>query len=214
MVGIFSISPLRNNCLLEKTFTNKEIHLEVVYNNTEIGLPEYYNSIIETRYNDFDTIILCHHDVSLKYTNFSTIKDGLRHYDVLGVAGGLNPQILDKNLWHWMVPKEDYRGIAGHTASPDSLFLTTFGPTPSRVTVLDGVFLALDAKKVYNSGARFDQQFMWHHYDIDFSLTCNSKKLKLGVWPIIIQHDSPGLRDLNDGGWNKSNELFIKKWKR
>jgi len=130
------------------------------------------------------------------------------------VAGGLNPQIIEKNLWHWMMQKEDYRGIAGHTADSSSMFVTSFGPTPSRVAVLDGVFLALNSQEVYRSLARFDQNFKWHHYDIDFSLTCNVKKLKLGVWPVLIQHDSPGLRDLNDKEWNRSNEYFIRKWKK
>jgi len=212
MVGVFSISPLTNSCFLEKTLQNKEIHLEILYKNTTVGLSKYYNNIIETRYNDFETIILCHHDVSLEYVNLNSVNQGLNEYDVLGVAGGLNPKIIEKNLWHWMMPKEDYRGIAGHTLNEKQLFLTSFGPTPSRVTVLDGVFLAFNPKKIFSSKARFDEKFLWHHYDIDFSLTCNKHKLKLGVWPIIVNHQSPGLRDLNDKGWNESNEYFKKKW--
>jgi len=32
------------------------------------------------------------------------------------------------------------------------------------------------------------------------------------VWPILIYHQSPGLRDMNDEHWNKSNEYFRNKW--
>ena len=212
MIGVFSISPLKNNCLLEKTFTHKEIHLEIKYNNTQVGLSEYYNNIIETHYHKFDTLIFCHHDVSLRYTNIQAVLDGLKQYDVVGVAGGINPKIVEKNLWHWMMPKDSYRGIAGHSMDDQSMYVTSFGPTPSRVAILDGVFLALDSKKIYNSKARFDNNFKWHHYDIDFSLTCNYNKLKLGVWPILIQHDSPGLWNIDDIEWNRSNQYFIKKW--
>ena len=216
MIAIYAISPLKSRCLLEETLpVSENIKLNVKYNNTTVGLCEYYNSIIEDQDNDkYDAVICCHHDVSLRYANLETgVLDGLKVFDVIGVAGGLNPQIVDKNLWHWMMSKDDYRGIAAHGESYRKMFLTNFGPTPSRVTVLDGVFLAFNTNKIRKSGARFDKNFMWHHYDIDFSLTCNKHKLKLGVWPILIYHASPGLLDINNGNWNKSNDYFKSKWK-
>ena len=212
MVGVFSISPLKSGCFLEKTFPENDLHLNITYNNTEIGLSKFYNNIIETKYKEYDTIILCHHDVSLEYLNIDAVIKGLEQFDIIGVAGGLNPKIIEKNLWHWMMEKENYRGIAGHSVNESQLYVTSFGPTPSRVAILDGVFLAFDPKNIYNSGARFDENFLWHHYDIDFSLTCNLKKLKLGVWPILVNHQSPGLRDLNNKLWNQSNEYFRNKW--
>ena len=36
---------------------------------------------------------------------------------------------------------------------------------------------------------------------------------QLGVWPILIYHQSPGLRDMNDKNWVKSNDYFKLKWK-
>jgi len=80
------------------------------------------------------------------------------------------------------------------------------------VALLDGVFLAFNTERIKKSKARFDESFQWHHYDIDFSLTCNYNKLKLGVWPILLYHESPGLRDINDKSWNDSNKKFISKW--
>jgi len=216
MIGVFSISPLPGNCLLEKTFPKQNnIELNILYNNTSIGLSKYYNSIIENVDNDkYEAVICCHHDVCLRFANLTTaVKDSLINYDVVGVAGGIQPKIVDKNLWHWMMGSSEYRGIAAHGDNFENMFVTSFGPTPSEVKVLDGVFLMFKTKKIRESGTRFDEMFLWHHYDIDFSLTCVRNKLKLGVWPILIYHQSPGLRDLNDSKWVKSNDYFKLKWK-
>jgi len=179
-----------------------------------VGLCEYYNKIIDNPSNlDYKYIILCHHDISLRYANLSTcLEDGLSQYDIIGIAGGINPVVKDKNLWHWMMEREDYRGIAAHNTGKGNMFMTSFGSFPDRVAVLDGVFLAFEIDKIQKSKARFDENFKWHHYDIDFSLTCNKNKLKLGVWPVFVYHESPGLKDINDIEWNRSNEYFRKKW--
>jgi GT2 family glycosyltransferase len=93
-----------------------------------------------------------------------------------------------------------------------SFYVTSFGPTPSRVAIIDGVFMAINLEKIASAGVRFDEQFKFHHYDIDFSLQCNKNSLKIGVWPILINHQSPGLKGFDDS-WNSSNEKFINKWK-
>jgi len=210
---VYSVSPLLSNCLLEKTFEHADVDLKITYNN-KIGLCETYNKIINQPV-DHKYIILCHHDVSLQYTNLAaSVAAGLELFDVIGVAGGCNPAIVEKNLWHWMMPAADYRGFAAHSAGNNTMFVTNFGPTPCRVALLDGVFLAFEHEKIKKSKARFDEQFVWHHYDVDFSLTCNQNKLKLGTYPILIYHESPGLRNINDAEWNRSNAAFIKKWKR
>lgn len=214
-IGLFAISPLTSNCLLQESIQyHKDIDFHITYNNKTVGLCEHYNSIIDTNQN-YDILIFCHHDVSLKYTNLRlTVEEGLQQYDVIGVAGCKNPRVCEKNLWHWMSGKNDQRGFAAHPIGPGSkeLYVTVFGPSPDRVAVLDGVFLAINADKIKKSKARFDEKFLWHHYDIDFSLTCNLNKIKLGVWPVLINHQSPGLLNVNDIEWNRSNKEFISKW--
>jgi len=216
-IAIFAISPLKNNCLLEQSVQNYDfIDLNITYNNTAVGLSKFYNNILDNYNGESDVAIFCHHDISLSYCNLQEqVYEGLKKFDVIGVAGGLEPQIIEKNLWHWMMPKEKYRGFAAHPFDGSNLFVTSFGPSPSRVAVLDGVFLAFEIKKLQkNKKARFDENFMWHHYDIDFSLTCNENKIKLGVWPILINHISPGLKDINQAEWNRSNEYFRDKWNK
>lgn len=213
-IGIFSLSPLKSNSLLEQSLKNhNNVDCFIKYNNTTMGMPEYYNSVIDNPDNSkYEIVVFCHDDVSLEYCNLNTLYNALKEYDIVGVAGGMNPSIIEKNLWHWMMSREDYRGFAAHPAGPNSLAITNFGVSPSRVAVLDGVFLALNLRTVRPSKARFDTQFLWHHYDVDFSLTCNKHRLKLGVWPVLVYHKSPGLRDINNIEWNRSNEAFKRKW--
>jgi len=178
-----------------------------------VGLPEYYNKCLN-KYSDVDYIVFVHDDVDIINSDLLyQVHAGLKSYDVIGVAGCINPKIIERNLWHWMAQDmKNCRGIAGHPSGSGDFYVTTFGPTPNRVAILDGVFLAVNVGKIINSGTLFDEQFKFHHYDIDFSLTCNQNKLKLGVWPILINHQSPGLKDFSDD-WNNSNEKFINKWK-
>jgi GT2 family glycosyltransferase len=216
MIGVFSISPLEKNCLLERTLPkNSNLELNILYNNKDIGLSKFYNSVINNQENDkYEAIICCHDDISLRFANLTAAaKDSLINYDVVGVAGGVNPKIVERNLWHWMVQRDEYRGIAAHGDKLENMYVTSFGNTPANVQVLDGVFLMFRPKRLRESNARFDESFIWHHYDIDFSLTCNKQGVKLGVWPILIYHQSPGLRDINDPKWVKSNDYFKLKWK-
>lgn len=216
MIGVFSISPKSGGSLLEKTFPKQsDIELNITYNNSSVGLSKFYNSVIENAENDkYDAVICCHDDVCLRFANLTlAAKDSLMNYDIVGVAGGTQPKIVDKNLWHWMMGSSEYRGIAAHGDKLENMFVTTFGPTPCEVGVLDGVFLMFNSKKIRQSKARFDEMFKWHHYDIDFSLNCVKNKIKLGVWPILIYHQSPGLRDINNKEWLQSNDYFKTKWK-
>lgn len=204
-----------NNTLLWnslKKFTSEADH-KIETNNTTKGLSKYYNECLE-EFKDYDSIVFVHDDVDIinKDLNYQ-LEQGFKKYDIIGVAGCVNPKIIEKNLWHWMAgERENCRGIAGHPNSSDSFFVTSFGPTPARTVIIDGVFMAINVKKLINTNARFDEQFTFHHYDIDFSLTCNKNNLKIGVWPILINHNSPGLREFNSV-WNDSNQKFINKWK-
>lgn len=182
--------------------------------NNAKGLSEFYNECIE-KFKDRKHLVFVHDDVEILFSDLTyQVATALEKFDVAGVAGCVNPKILDKNLWHWMAQVHgNMRGFAGHSKDETEFIVTSYGPTPSRVVILDGVFLALNVQKIVESGVKFDKQFKFHHYDIDFGLTCNKNKLKLGVWPFIINHRSPGLSDFHRN-WADSNELFINKWKK
>lgn len=204
--------------LYKSTLKNVKCSTLFEENNSKKGLSKFYNECID-RYknsNDIKYLIFCHDDVQIINSDFiEQTKKALEIFDVVGVAGCLNPKIGEKNLWHWMTDKSNYRGIAGHPydkSIKDSFYVTSFGPTPSRVAIIDGVYMGVKLSKLAKSNVKFDEQFNFHHYDIDFSLQCNKSSLKIGVWPILINHQSAGLEQFNQV-WGESNDKFIKKWK-
>lgn len=192
---------------------NVDYHFES--NNTEKGLGKFYNQCI-SKFANKDALVFIHDDVDIINVDLEyQLQNAFKRFDVVGVAGCVNPKIIEKNLWHWMgEAKENLRGIAGHPHdnSSEDFFVTSFGPTPSRTAIIDGVFMALKMDKIRETNVQFDEKFMFHHYDIDFSLTCNKNRLKIGVWPILINHQSPGLKSF-DKNFEDSNSYFITKWK-
>lgn len=200
--------------ILYKSINKFKFDYHIEQNNTKKGIGTFLNEMLK-KYENKDYLVFIHDDVDVISTDLEfQLKEAFKQYDVVGVAGCINPKIIDKNLWHWMgQTKENLRGFAGHPLPPyDGFFVTSFGPTPSRVAIIDGVFMAFKISKLMEANVKFDEQFKFHHYDIDFSLTCNAKKLKIGVWPILINHQSPGLRDF-DNTFNISNQKFLDKWK-
>jgi hypothetical protein len=205
---------IHQNLLKINQTKNSSIKLHLKCNNSKIGLSEYYNNCIDEFAKNNDYMIFVHDDVEFINTDLSyQIQEGMKKYDVLGVAGCTNPQIKDKNLWHLMADRSDLRGFAGHTCpeTNNQLYVTVFGPTPSRVLMIDGVVMIINCKKILETGVRFDHTYKFHHYDMDFSLSCNMNKLKIGTWPILINHSSPGLREFHQQ-WIESNDYFKNKW--
>ena len=200
---------------INKNSTEK-IDLKLKHNNTKMGLSEYYNYCLDSFGSMCDYMIFVHDDVDFINMDLAyQIQEGMKHYDVLGVAGCANPQIKDINLWHLMADKTYLRGFAGHNCSEtgNKFYLTVFGYSPSRVAIIDGVCMIVNTKKILETKTRFDENLMFHHYDMDFSLSCNKNNLKIGTWPILIDHSSPGLRSFTDS-WNESNNYFKNKWNK
>jgi hypothetical protein len=196
--------------------SENKIDLKLKHNNTKTGLCEFYNKCIDEHAKICDYMILVHDDVEFINMDLAyQIEQGMQKYDILGVAGCIDPTIKDDNLWHLMTDRSKLRGFAGHPCSndPEEFYVTVFGPSPNRVAMIDGVVMVLNCKKILESNTRFDENYMFHHYDLDFSIQCNINKLKIGTWPILINHSSPGLKERHKG-WSDSNEYFKNKWKK
>jgi len=190
--------------------TNNTSHLAKIYN-------EGKRVAIEDGY---DTVIFAHDDVSIQDT---FIKDKLttafESYSVVGLAGAVTIRPEKRPcLWHLMSNKDEWRGAVAHKAvQADREFFgwSQYGVIPDRVLVIDGLFIACNVKALKDAEVGFDEWIPhggFHHYDMIFCLAANKAGLKIGVAPIWVVHNSPGLLKKDDA-YHESENYFLKKSK-
>jgi hypothetical protein len=201
------LEKITNLSLLDKT------HF-ITQNKT--GLGKAYNKFL---YENpvYDYVLFVHDDMWIDDAGFIfKLEEAHREYDLIGVAGGLNPALKAPALWHVMCggfQGGNLRGFAGHYL-PDgrTTSITNFGPSPARVALIDGAFMSLNVKKAIEVGWQFNENYTFHHYDLSSCLDANKKKLRLGVIPILTYHNSPGLRDLNDKTFVENQTKFLQEY--
>jgi glycosyltransferase involved in cell wall biosynthesis len=209
----------KDSLMIYRSFTDcnfsNNVVLDIIWENKQ-GLGKAYNRCLEYYKNkNYDFLVFVHDDVYLDDTKLveklqKSVQDW--KFDIIGLAGGLNPRIQHPALWHIMCPKQDQRGQVQHPASEKQIYYTAFGPTPARVTMVDGVFIAVNMKRICEVGWKFNENYKFHHYDLSSCIDANRLKLKIGVYPIHIIHLSPGLRSLEDAEWKESNQKFLKEY--
>jgi hypothetical protein len=202
---------------LEKILNKFPKNFSLYYNsNNTKGLSYNYNKILNEYGTDYDNIVFLHDDVHVDDFNVvDKLHDGHLRFDLVGLAGGINPAIKEPALWHIMCGgfgSGNLRGAVAHPYSKGQITMTSFGPTPSRVAILDGLFISVKTKSILNAGWQFNENYEFHHYDIASSIDANSKMLKLGVVPIWVAHNSPGLLNINDEKFVSSQEKFLNEY--
>lgn len=192
---------------ITKSSRLEEITVIGKYGNN-ISLAKNYNQYILDR--DY-IVVFAHDDLLIRDKKWlEKLHTGLEKYDVVGLAGAASATINRPCLWHIMSSPDTHKGRVSHVSqNGKDTFVTNFG-AHGRVLMLDGVFLAFNSKKIYDASVRFDEKNPagFHFYDIDFSLTCNSKKLKLATVDIDAVHNSHGLRKFTDE-WLTGQEWFM-----
>lgn len=198
-------------------------------NNTD-GLSTVYNRYFNDIYRN-KIVVFAHDDLLIEDLFFDRkLHKAHEIYDIVGLAGSsLNGvKIKDMNLkspqkpalWHMMTPKDRMSGNVMHPqfeihgnelVKGKQVHTTVFGPAPKKVDFMDGLFLSVNMEKALNQNVKFDEQFRFHHYDIDFTLSATYTGLCCGTWPIHVTHMSPGLRSF-DERFLKSEEKFTKKY--
>ena len=133
--------------------------------------------------------------------------------DVVGLAG--NTRLLpEAPAWGFKsdAMKWDTGYLTGLVCHGKEPFGTpsVYGPMPAAAQLLDGVLLAAKCSALLDAGVRFDEQFDFHFYDLDFTRQANAKGLKVGTWPIGVTHVSGGA--FGSAPWKKARELYRKKW--
>jgi len=183
--------------------------------NNTASLASVYNKAIDFALEEkSDYLVLCHDDVIIESDLNYKLESAMEGFDVIGVAGTTECKLQEPALWHLMgggFGGGKLHGAVAH-GSKNHKAMTSFGPYPQRVLLLDGVFLAIK-RKVFEK-VKFDESCpaKFHFYDLDYSLECHRAGFKLGVSDIMITHASPGLREFTEE-FNKGQEWFLEKWK-
>jgi hypothetical protein len=173
------------------------INTRFVTKNTA-GLCEVYNRYITDK--KYDTVIFVHDDVQIDTVNFvEKVNNALTKYDVVGVAGGgvISTTLDTPILWHLMTKKDTQSGTVLHIDNKGHRYPSYFGDNPKSVSILDGVFLAINTKSILSKNITFDHNLKgFHHYDIKFCIDCKLAGLQLStLGDVVIAHASPGLRE-------------------
>lgn len=192
---------------------NENVDILYIYENT-LPIAKAYNIGILYALNqkNYTEIVFIHDDVHIEDRQFEyKVKYWLSKYDVIGLAGGDNIKLEKPYLWHIM-SKNRY-GTVGHYINGD-WYGTTFGVTNKRVNLIDGLFMGVKVKTFCEkTNLRFDENLPgFHHYDIDFSLQANKQQCRIGVVPILVTHDSPGLLSFSDKKYLESESYIHSKY--
>jgi GT2 family glycosyltransferase len=203
---------------LPKRYPN-ELEIHYIYENTQ-GLSELYNTFLSQSASiSNDVVIFMHDDVEIHDAFFvEKLKAAHKTYDVVGLAGSTS-QVYSKTkptAWHHCVKSpEDGRGFVSHyiptgehNKGASYYNSSFFGPTPSPVVLIDGLFISVNVEACRAKNVEFDKQFEFHHYDMQFCVNAVEKGLKIGVWPIFVVHHGLG-EFANDPRWQKSHHDFL-----
>ena len=213
---IFYFSPTKGSRKDALLFKNHSTYNEFIFKeNNKESLPVIYNKAIDFAIKEeFDALVLCHDDIIIKSDLNYNIPSIMEEFDVAGVAGTTECKLQEPALWHIMGGGFGGGNLHGAVAHGDhsQQAMTSFGPYPKRVLLLDGVFLCI-SRKAFEQ-VRFDESnpAKFHFYDLDYSLSCHKAGMKLGVADIMITHASPGLREFTEE-FRAGERWFLEKWK-
>ena len=217
---VFSVTPEQkgSNTVLANSLYDSVVDWTEFYCSNTSSIAKRYNEFIDRFPDDHDDdiYVFVHDDVRINCSDWTErVISAVDVYDVVGLAGIRRCQLKEPALWHLMGSRDDYRGAVAHPVTnkdkDSNYMITSFGPMPDRVTLIDGVFIAT-TRKVLNE-VRFseDNPARFHYYDLDFCLGCNKKGFTVGVWDIPIIHMSHGLSETS-GEFEKGQEWFLNKW--
>lgn len=191
--------------------------LKLAHGNTQ-PLAALYNAAIDDAEPD-DVLVFVHDDVQIDdWMLAHRLEEALQHFDVVGVAG--NTRVQHRQVTWYLQPEPEAPGVPSlwdHGYLSGAIchgvpqgHLSVYGPMPQPVRLLDGVFMAVRAGPLQQSGVRFDAALGFHFYDLDFCLSAHQAGLRLGTWPIALTHASGG-DSINSLAWREARQLFLKK---
>lgn len=213
----FATAPLGRSLPVYRTFPKRQvIELRLFSNNTE-GLSSIYNTAIEEAKADPAILIFIHDDVYLSdYYWAEHLHEALGHFDLVGLAGNRR-RVPRQASWMYLddqFTRDNYdnlSGVLGHgDPFPNLRQLSVYGEPGQEVKLLDGVMLAVRSQSLIARELRFDPQFKFHFYDMDFCRQAEMKGIRMGTWAISVVHASAG--KLGVVGWRASYRDYLTKY--
>lgn len=192
-------------------------HLPFVANihyDNSVGLPTLYNAAIEAQDCE-DLVVFVHDDVWIDDYHLNIrLLEAFEQFDIVGVAGNrrVPPQHVGWAFLTSVNDVDDRKYLSGAVAHGDKPFapIDAWGP-PGSCELLDGVFIAVNRKRLIETQTRFDSQFAFHFYDLDFCRSARRAGLKIGTWPIALTHQSHG--NYTSEGWTQAEAKYANKWR-
>jgi hypothetical protein len=189
---------------LRKSAGHPKVTIIEKINNGEKSLTQVYNEIL-TESKD-DIIVLLHDDLYFEKNGW--VRKILNHfeesdYGILGVAGTTS---LPKS-GQWWEDRTKMVGIVNHEHNGkkwESKYSDNLGKEIKRTVIVDGLFIALDKRKIKKT---FNEEVKgFHMYDVDFCFQNFMEDVKIGViFDVRITHKSVGMTNEQ---WEKNKEQF------
>lgn len=178
------------------------------------GLPALYNERIAAE-DAAPVLVFIHDDVWLDdYFFFEHVMAAVQAVDIIGVAGNKR-RVPGQPSWAFPTTKFEWdervnlSGTVAHGPNPFGQ-LSFFGPVPASCELLDGVMLATRRDLLREKQVRFDEQFDFHFYDMDFCRSARAAGLWLATWPIALTHQSEG--GFGSNAWVENYKKYLAKW--
>jgi GT2 family glycosyltransferase len=202
---------------LKRLAFDKRINARIAFGGNP-GLPVVYNKALQAP-DTAEILVFIHDDVWIDdYFFADRIADGLRAFDIIGVAGNRR-RVPRQPSWLfgspgpggiWGKDRENHSGAVAHAKTPFGP-IDYYGPTPAECELLDGVLLAAKCDALRAAAVGFDEQFDFHFYDMDFCRSARAAGLVLGCCAIAITHASVG-PGLGKPDWRQNYMKYLQKW--
>ena len=191
------------------------VELRLFGKNTR-GLSAVYNEAIAECTGDPAILLFVHDDLHIcDFYWVEQIYLALQMFDIIGVAGNKRRvpnqpgwAFVDTNFtWDAM---ENLSGVVGHGKGFPPTTLSVYGPPLQEVKLLDGLLLACSSNTLRKSGLKFDEQFAFDFYDMDFCRQAEIKNLRMGTCKLSVVHESVGRFRRED--WRAAYGTYLRKW--
>lgn len=175
------------------------------------GIPAIYNRYLAQYAGSDEILVFIHDDVAIWDLFFrEKLNAAVAHFGLVGVVGAsefVDPG--DGSVGWFSSPNAHFSGGVYHTKPDGHGRWSDYGRFPAACVTLDGLMLAIDCRKIGN--LRFDEQYSFHFYDLDFCLQANMASIGVGTWPIALAHQSGG--NYTTDSYLEARTIFLKKWR-